>query len=194
MTRHLTIEELVDVAEGAREEASLPHLTACAACREQLSGLRAAMREVASVEMTEPSPLFWDHLSARVRDAIAASPAPAGPWWSAWRSGLLSAAALAVVVLAALVLSARFHVPGAAKAPSVAAAPEAVTEPSALPADDEVFGMMAALAADAADDGGVTEVVLTVRPGAVDAALTTLNDSERRELERLLKQELEQGA
>ena len=39
---------------------------------------------VAEVEVPEPSPLFWDHLSARVRDAVAAE--PARRWWSGVRS------------------------------------------------------------------------------------------------------------
>ena len=69
---HLTSEELVDIAEGTRSEASAPHLAGCDPCRAQLSDLRAMMSVAADVDVPEPSPLFWDHLSSRVSAAIAA--------------------------------------------------------------------------------------------------------------------------
>jgi hypothetical protein len=41
--RHLTPEELLDLAEGSRPLSSAPHLTACEVCRQQLDELRGAM-------------------------------------------------------------------------------------------------------------------------------------------------------
>ena len=69
---HLQPDELVDVAEGTRPESSVPHLASCEVCRLQLADLKATISAAADVEVPEPSPLFWDHLSARVRDAVAA--------------------------------------------------------------------------------------------------------------------------
>ena len=69
--RHCTPDELIDVVEGARAEASLPHLAACAACRQQLLELRAVLAEVRDVPVPEPSPAQWARLSARVREAVA---------------------------------------------------------------------------------------------------------------------------
>ena len=46
-------------------------------CRAEVEALRGVLREVRAVDVPEPSPLFWDHLSARVGDAIAREPAPA---------------------------------------------------------------------------------------------------------------------
>ncbi len=99
---HLTTEKLIDLAERTREESSAPHLQSCEACRHQLAVLRDAMSAAAEVEVCpEPSPLFWKHLSERVREAVAAEGAPqarfrpgVGPGpchrgedgrWPAWR-------------------------------------------------------------------------------------------------------------
>src|SRR2546428_190985 len=75
---HLSPEELIDIAEGTRLETSVPHLATCASCREQLVDVREMMSTV-DVDVPEPSPLFWDHLSARVSAAVAAEFASA-PW------------------------------------------------------------------------------------------------------------------
>src|SRR5947209_4084031 len=73
---HLKSNELIDLAEGIRPEASAPHLQACGDCRRQLDDLRAMMTAAANVDVPEPSPLFWDHLSARVHAAVDADGAP----------------------------------------------------------------------------------------------------------------------
>jgi hypothetical protein len=69
--RHLSPELLIDLAEGTRPESSAGHLAECGECRQQLADLREMMAVAVSAEMPEPSPLFWDHLSARVRTAVA---------------------------------------------------------------------------------------------------------------------------
>ena len=65
---HLKDDELVDLAEGARPESSAPHLASCEPCRRQVRDLRALMSVAAGVDVPEPSPLYWDHMSARVRE------------------------------------------------------------------------------------------------------------------------------
>ena len=72
---HLQPDELVDLAEGTQAEASRPHLAACEACRRRLADLKAMMSAAVDVGVPEPSPLFWDHFSNRVHDAVAAEPA-----------------------------------------------------------------------------------------------------------------------
>src|SRR5438105_826932 len=93
---HLTPEELIDLAEGARAEAAVPHLQACEICRHQIVTLRATMAAAADVDVPEPSPLFWDHLSQRVREAVAAEDAPGTlfPGSPAWIRGLAGLAEL----------------------------------------------------------------------------------------------------
>ena len=71
MTRHLSPDHLIDLAEGTRPESSAPHLESCEACRRQLADMRAMMSAASEVAVPEPSPLFWDHLSERVRQAVA---------------------------------------------------------------------------------------------------------------------------
>src|SRR5258705_10923481 len=68
---HLNADDLVDLAEGARPESSAPHLAACPQCRAHLEELRGTMSAIADVDVPEPSPLFWDHFSQRVHDAVA---------------------------------------------------------------------------------------------------------------------------
>src|SRR2546422_2820335 len=89
---HLAPEEMIDLAEGARAEAAVPHLQSCEACRQQIGALRATMSAVVDVpgaNVPEPSPLFWDHLSRRVREAVAAEGTPGSrfPGWR-WKTAL----------------------------------------------------------------------------------------------------------
>src|SRR5215831_9250528 len=108
---HLTPALLVDLAEGIESEHSVPHLAGCDACRRALAELRATMIDVRPEhsenpgDVPEPSPLFWDHLSARVREATAEQDARGKTrWFEAWPRPLvalpiLTAAAVAVVAL-----------------------------------------------------------------------------------------------
>src|ERR1700676_306955 len=101
--RHLNEEELLDLGEGARSESLTPHLASCESCRRQLADLRAAMSAAAAVEVPEPSPLFWQHLSARVREAVSneerASASAWMPRWLGWRSAVPAVAVAAVILV-----------------------------------------------------------------------------------------------
>src|SRR5262245_8728068 len=106
--QHLSGDEFVDLVEGIVSDVDLPHLASCDRCRGQLADLRAALAMAAEkevVDVPEPSPLFWDHFSARVREAVANEPAPPDGWWQrlwSWPGVLapVSAVAAVVVVLA----------------------------------------------------------------------------------------------
>src|SRR5262245_35372164 len=76
MGTHLTSDELIDIAEGTRSDAAFPHVRSCAECRQQIADLRATMSIAAEADLPVPSPLFWDHLSTRVRAAIEAERGP----------------------------------------------------------------------------------------------------------------------
>jgi anti-sigma-K factor RskA len=106
---HLKAGELVDLVEGTRPESSAPHLAACAACRQQLADARAMMALATDVAVPEPSPLFWDHLSDRVRQAVAAEPEPRRSWIPSltWTRVLVPVASLAVVALVVLLVNLR---------------------------------------------------------------------------------------
>jgi hypothetical protein len=194
---HLRAEELVDLAEGTQPESAAPHLSSCAVCRQQLADMRAMMSAAADVEMPEPSPLFWDHLSARVSGAIASEGAPRRPWigamsWTRWAAPLVSAVAL---VLVATVLHSR----GPATRGSASIGPVSLSLGGDAGAGPDVLGdsngtedvsltLVAALTADM-DPEAAGEADLAGR-GSAEHAVTHLNDGELRELRRLLTEEL----
>jgi hypothetical protein len=83
MTAHLSQDECFDAADGTLDAARLAHVTSCEACRVAVDDARAFVAGVAEVDVPEPSPLFWDHFSARVREATALETMPArSPWWA----------------------------------------------------------------------------------------------------------------
>ncbi len=207
---HLTSDELIDLAEGIRPEASAPHLQACRQCQRQLADLRAMMTAAADVEVPEPSPLFWDHLSARVHAAVEADGAPrramlitgftrftafAGVTRLMGRRLAipLSMAAFAAIVIATMVTLRVGRGTGGGTMPpgasiDEAAATMAIDMPAAWPSDpslDLVADLAAQVDWDAAEAPG-----LETHEDASDKAIGQLTAGERRELQRLLKEEL----
>ena len=186
---HLRPDELVDVAEGARAEQSVPHLASCERCRDQLVELKAMMSAAADVEVPEPSPLFWDHFSARVREAVAAEGAPRRSFWT-WPRLAVPAVAVA---LATLLVAVAWNANRAAPLPTPVArtVPAPAIElfsdtPSA--GDDTALNLVAELSSDM-DFDAAREAGLAVGGGA-EHAVTHMDTSELQELRRLLQEEL----
>jgi hypothetical protein len=191
--RHLTSEQLIDLAEGGRAASSTPHLQSCETCRNRLAELRATLSVVASVDVPEPSPLFWDHFSARVHDAVEAERAAGTSVFSRWswlRLTPLWAGALAAVVLAIVIVTSggRPGQPVSAPAGPAASAADPLDDSSSL-GDDPSLSLMADLAADL-DWDAASEAGLTTHVGVDNDAVTELTDGERRALNQLLKGEL----
>jgi len=186
---HLSPDTFVDLLDGTLAEETVPHLATCASCRQQLAELRVTWQAAAAVDVPEPSPLFWDHLSARVHDAVAADVQPRAPWWRidwSWTSVGLAGAAVAALALVAFLQVPRPVVrPGGTSEPAAggAVASLAAPEPVVLP-DDESIGLMADLASDL-DWDGVAELGLAPVGGAERAA-SEMTADERVELQRLL--------
>jgi hypothetical protein len=195
---HLTIEELIDLAERTREESSDPHLQSCGLCRHQLAALRSAMSAAADVEVPEPSPLFWKHLSERVHEAVAAEGVPPSrflDWgWakalSSWR-GWAVAGVAAAVTIAIYVTTPRPSEPLANTQEMSAVPPgaEAIPLPVAAAGDDESLALVADLTSQLEPDA-FDETGWSSHAGAVDEAVVNLTDDERLELQRLLNEEL----
>jgi hypothetical protein len=187
---HLQPDELVDLAEGTRTESSVPHLAACAACRHQLAELKAMMSAAADVAVPEPSPLFWDHFSARVREAVAAEGGPRRPFWSWPRLAMpMAVAAIAGVILAVASYTGpdtRPGPPAVAPTPAVASI-ELLSDPQS-PGDDTALTLVAELSSDM-DLDGAREAGLA-GGGSAEHAVTHLDGGELRELRRLLQEEL----
>ena len=67
---HLTPDELIDAMEGCSAADRQAHLATCDECRAQLADLSSVLSEAKQASVPEPSPLFWQHFSQRVRTAI----------------------------------------------------------------------------------------------------------------------------
>ncbi len=185
---HLTPEQLIDIAEGTTPSSAAPHLASCGTCRQQLADLRAMMTAAADADAPEPSPLFWDHLSSRVHEAVDAEPAaPAWNWWL--RAGMPFALATGAAILIAFIATTRLIAPHAMPDPPamvfVASPP-----PDTLSAD--VTDPSLALVADLTQDLGfdeAREAGLAPR-GSAEHAVTHLSEDELRQLKDLLQEEM----
>ena len=199
MTRHLRDSELVDFAEGSLAAARAAHLDACAECRGRAEGVASALREVSAVEIPEPSPLFWDHFSARIRDHVAHETPARGGWWvsAGVRSLMPLVAALAVIIA---VVSVTMLPRGPRRIPAVGELASSHISDTSAAADVDVQSPVDAQNADAwalltaaASDMGVEEAHeagMGTHVGAVDHEVTHLNQAELKELDRLLQSEM----
>ena len=198
---HLTADELIEAVEGVLDAERRAHLETCDPCRRELADLSSVLREARAVDMPEPSPIFWQHFSQRVRTAIDAEPLPS----TGWAAGVPSAAAalgwkwlrwpvLLPLGAAALVLMAfLLRVPEEPAATPIAdndAAVGATADDIAL-ADDRwvlVADMVGEMDWDTASAAG-----LVVEPGDAEQAVLELSPDEQRELTRLLRAELQRA-
>jgi hypothetical protein len=153
------------------------------------------MSVAAEVEVPEPSPLFWEHLSERVNEAVAAEAAP-GPLFRArgwagalptWR-GWAGAGVAAAVMISIYVTTPRPE-------PSVGTQEVAVVPSDVRPvpldgADDDPSLALVADLTSQMDQDAFDEAGWTSHAGAVDEAVVNLTHDERLELRRLLEEEL----
>jgi len=202
---HLTDLELLAIAEGNDGDGAPAHLDACGACREKLAALRDALNLAAAVEIPEPSPLFWDHFSARVQSSLQdvepGTTLDQGTGWRRWGYGspfVKVATATAVLLLAVIAsLTLRTTAPDSTtKRPDTilgTAGPAPGESTAALIGDpnDDADGAWA-LVRDAADDVTWDDAVASgwiVPAGSADEAALTLTAEERGELVHLLLEE-----
>jgi hypothetical protein len=186
MKHHLSSLELVDAVEGqlasTRHER---HLETCDRCRSSVSELRAVMTHVASAEVPEPSPLFWDHFSQRVRAATRdVAPAREAWWSSGWRP-IVGVAAVLVALFLAVEVRQRPGGPGgqrivASDELSVPAVPSAAAEDESL---DVVARMTSSMSFEE------LQLAAQPTPDATDALVAQLSSRERAELVRLINTE-----
>jgi hypothetical protein len=197
---HLTPAEMLDLVEGSQPEAAAgrdsaaEHLAACAECRREFEEARRILSAVATSEMAEPPPFFWDQLSAQVRARIDAEGArrtliPGGGWLAApWRAAAVGAAA-ALLILIAVMTTQRSAVPARGAAPLATAPDERAAELAPGDPDAASLRLLGGLAADLSWDE-VSEAGLMMDRGSVDEALAELTPEERSAVERLLQEAL----
>ena len=162
---HVNIDQLVDIAEGTVPEASAPHLAACEPCRAQVRELRAMMSATRDVDVPEPSPLFWDHLSSRVSAA-----------------SVLVAAGLLIAVALGSRAPAPITAPAAVSVADASGPAELLRDVTSV--DDPSLTLVASLTEDM-DLETAREAGLAPR-GSAEHAITHMSDGELRELGRLL--------
>jgi hypothetical protein len=185
---HLTPEEFVDAAEGLLSPGRLQHLERCGTCRRAVSALSALMGEAAGSPCPEPSPLFWEHLSARVRQAVRAEVEPTVPWGL---SRLRWPALVPLGVLAALVVASVATMPHRSRpdAPLASVSSGSAERELEFEADDRDWSVLADLVGpldwETAEAAG-----LALTPGDAELVVHELSAEERQELSRLITDEL----
>jgi hypothetical protein len=194
---HLSSVEFVDLLDGVRSQTSEQHLAECDRCRREFAGLREMTAAATSADVPEPSPLFWEHLSARVREAVAHEVPAAGEWsgraslfgrW--WIRAAAGVAVAALVIAAAVTLGSRPDAPRPLASPAkVQPDAAALTTLQGLP-DDGSFGLVADFGGTLEWDDLREQMAVSARPGRLDGGVDELDSGERQELERLLKEEL----
>jgi hypothetical protein len=188
---HLTDDELLTAVED--EAAHAHHLDACATCRGRAQALREILGEARALDIPDPSPLFWDHFSSRVRAAVDDAGAPRSGWMLGWRAAALVSIALVVLALAATVDRWR---PASDQAPTVAIADPGGpddTNSAVQPVDDASWTLMTELAGELDwDEAGAAGLVAP--PGSAERVLDNLSEMEEQALLDLLKQEMQTTA
>jgi hypothetical protein len=198
---HLTPARLVDIAEGAEAEHAVPHLAECNACRRAVAELRATMAGVTNVHVPEPSPLFWEHLSSRVRNSVEEQRAPDGTRWvERWLQPRVVLSILAGVAGSVIIVVVASRGPNVQT--PIPSAPLPIGESAQLPslppleplgaADDPSLVLMADYGTALDWDDMREEMALASRVGSTDEAVIALSAEERQELQRLLEEEMTQ--
>jgi hypothetical protein len=194
--RHLNPGTFVDILDGTVAESAVPHLASCDQCREQLSEVRTVWQAAADVDVPEPSPLFWDHLSARVREVVVAEPRRPLGWREhlrqPWRVAALAGATAALIVVAVVQFPTDRAGGTRPVRPPAASINRAALAPVERLADDDMLAFVADLAGNL-DWDDASDIGLAVR-GVDERAVADMTDVERRELHRLLTEALGNGS
>lgn len=185
MRRHLSPEEMLALAEG-QAPPDAGHAARCETCRHQVEDLRAVIRQVQSAEVPEPSPLFWDHLSHRIHDAVVEDIPPRTPprAWAPWLATALPLTAGIALALTALVSVPR--TPPTDLFPAVTDAELAGPAPVAEPEWQFLIGLLDSSAE------ALEENLAAVEPGDVERLVAELDAGERAALVTLLEDEVRQ--
>ena len=191
---HLSPAEFADAAERVLPADRAAHLNACARCREQAAAVAAALSDASTVDVPEPSPLYWSHLSERVRERIAGETIV-----PAWRASLAetfrirhlvpiaSAVALVGAVFASGLMTRNGRLPAVPEPLPVVTATN--VEGTAQGDDSEAWQLLTSAAAETAIEDAHA-AGMGVPAGAIDGAVQRMSPDELNALGRLLQDEL----
>ncbi len=189
---HLTPDEFVDAIGGTLNAAARQHLRDCTACAAEAAQLRTVLGNIESVATPEPSPLFWERFSARVRAAIADEATPRAGWrrrWFEWPVlAPIGAIALLLLALGAAIV----------RQPTmpIEEAVDARDDVRAAAGDDlaalgESEWVLVSQIVGTVDLETASEAGIVVKPGDVEQAALELTTDQQRELVRLLQAEID---
>jgi len=183
MSSHLSTQEFVDALEGTLREERRAHVNTCDVCSRELTDLTSVAREAHDAGVVpEPSPLFWEHFSARVSAATEAEPIRPLSWWERAWTPVMAVSAVAAVVLVAVIT---FKTPAQPVMPPVDALAVNDAAPALEPVVDEgAMELMVQIASSVS-----TEELRSARPGmdATASAIDDLTPEQQAEFIRLLK-------
>lgn len=179
---HLTPADLIDAMEGVLVPERRAHLAVCEECRGQLDDLAAVLNDAKEASIPEPSPLFWNHLSTRVRTAID-NDAGSKPTWLRWQT-LVPVGAVATLLLVLMISVPRLDRPGTRAELEATVSADAVALDAPSENWDALAEIVGELDVETASAAGVIE------PGFAEQAVLELTQDERMVLTRLLQTEL----
>jgi hypothetical protein len=189
--KHLRPEEFVDFVDGGKRSTS--HLDACPECRDHLDQMRQTMKMVADTDVPEPSPIFWDHLSSRVHEAIANDISIARPWLTGWFVPASVAAIIALAFALSIYAPSRSANQQTPQPSASAAVTESIESTRELLADTTandndpslliVSDLASAIDLDDASDAGMAP------DNSAEHAITHMSTAELGELRLLLQEE-----
>ena len=188
--KHLSNDQIMAAVEGGVDHAS--HLRACDSCRTRVAELRQVLSLASEVDVPEPSPLFWDHFSERVREAVAAEPQPERAGWRfnlAWTASVVGALAIIVIGVAITMKTAQ---PASPVVPATIAEVAGAGDNLSSLDDDPTWALMSQLASQIEWEDA-SEAGLTAQPGAADQALAQMSEEEQRQVVELVQRELQKS-
>jgi anti-sigma-K factor RskA len=191
MAQHLGPEELIDLVEdrerllGAGRAA---HLKSCQSCRQQVQELRGVMFEADDVTVPEPSPLFWEHSSKRLSEAVEVDArSHEGRRWKRLSLSHMTTALTTATVVLAVVLGLPFL-----RAPSERSAVGGLDAADGGARQTTTAGQPEGISTDEPADWADGEAELFMVDGrAISTAVFELTLDERQALVQLLEAELE---
>jgi len=203
---HLSRSEIVDLVEETLPQERAAHLDLCAACRDEFETIRAALRDVEAVDVPDPSPLFWEHLQARVREGVANAPRRSAWDWLRVRGFAPLPAALVAVLVVGFAISGglmrgRWALVGGPSEPALGpstpglAAIDLQDQGISVVLDSgdaEVWAVLTDAAADVAFEDAHA-AGMHVYPATIDRAVQNMSPDELNELGRLLQSELKRS-
>lgn len=185
---HLKSDEFVDAMDGVLPAARRQHLDACQQCRAELTQFQELTGDVTAAGVVpEPSPLFWSHMSDRVRVATEQVAPARGAWGFHWRWVGGAVAAMAVVLVVAVMRHEPAQPQAAVSSVAAVGQPAAGVAAGDAPGDDESFTFVVEMASSVPYEELQDLAVPT--SNAADAMVGQLTDAQRVEFVRLLRAE-----